>query len=130
VKKGKEFDFTGIEDLYGKRIGIQSGWFVSSQFDEAVSECKILAEETTENESNLQKLHQGRIDAFISNYHISMYTLKKLALLENIVTLPKPVKKKKGVYWTISKKANNIKNKSEFIEKVNKAIEEIHNDGT
>lgn len=130
VEKGKEFDFAGIEDLYGKKVGIQSGWFVSSRFDEAVSEGKILVEETTENESNLRKLHEGRIDAFIGNYYISMHTLKRLSLQENIVALPNPVKKQKGVYWAISKKANNIADKSEFIDRVNKAIDNIRNDGT
>ena len=126
VKKGKEFDFKKIEDLYGKTVGIQSGWFVSDEFNKAVRERKILVEETAENESNLKKLNHGRIDAFIGNYYISMYTLKQIRLEENIVALPNAVTEKKGVYWAISKKAKSIKNKSKFIEKVNKAIEEIH----
>jgi len=42
VKKGREFDFNRIEDLYGKTVGIQRGWFVSDEFDKAVSEEKSL----------------------------------------------------------------------------------------
>ena len=130
VKNNNQFDFRSLEDLYGKRVGKQSGWSVSEEFESAVKAQKILIDEATQIEQNLMKLNSGRIDAYVGNYYLAMHHLKLLGLQAEIVALPKPIIEKQSVYVALSKKGKNIKDKPKLIEAISKVINEIHNDGT
>ncbi len=130
VKEGNEFDYRGIQDLYGKRVGRRSGWFITKDFDTAVKNNKIRLDETSNVVQNLKKLDLGRIDAYIGTYLTTMYHIDKMGLKGKIVALPKDVKEKQKIYITISKKAKNIRDKAEFANRLNQVIKEIHEDGT
>ncbi|NJL59660.1 MAG: transporter substrate-binding domain-containing protein [Desulfobacteraceae bacterium] len=45
VKKDKTFEFGEVKDLYGKKVGKQSGFFISPDFEQAVKEGKIILDE-------------------------------------------------------------------------------------
>ena len=78
VKKGNEFPYESLKDLYGKRVGNQMGFFVSEEFQQAVKENKIILDEALSVEMNLNKLMAGRIDCFISSVRLLRYYVKKM----------------------------------------------------
>ncbi len=130
VKKDDNFIFNKIEDLYGKKVGIQSGFFISPEFQKAVDEQKIVVDEAKECEMNLKKLAAGRIDCFISSPQIAMFYINNLGFQEKIKSLPNFVVPEKGTYLALSKNGKNIKDKDDFIKKINAAMKEIIADGT
>lgn len=130
VKKDDDFIFNKIEDLYGKKVGIQSGFFISPEFQKAVDEKKIVVDEARECEMNLKKLVSGRIDCFISSSQLAMFFINTLGFQEKIKELPTLLVSTKGTYLALSKNGKNIKDKSEFIKKINAAMKEITEDGT
>ncbi|NQY93767.1 MAG: transporter substrate-binding domain-containing protein [Campylobacteraceae bacterium] len=130
VRKGEEFKFNKIPDLYNKTIGIQRSFSISKEFDNAVTNKKIIIQEAFNNENNIKRLLANRVDAIIGNEIVSYYNASKMGVLDKISVLPIPVKKKRGAYLVLSKSSINFKNKTELLEKINKAMKDIWLDGT
>lgn len=129
VKKGHEFPFRMLSDLYGKRIGINRGFKLSKEFDEAAATKKISVDEAGDMTVNVTKLMEGRISATVANYHETLFMLKKMGLSDQVVSLTPPVVPPKGAYLMISKAAN-IPNKMSLIEKMNRTLKAMYDDGT
>lgn len=127
VKKGNEFEFSSITDLYGKLFGKNRGLAVSDEFDQAVKEGKISVIEISSNLVDLAMLN--RFDMFVDNLLLTQYQLKKKNLSGQITPLPRPVTKARGAYLIISK-ASAVKEKEALINKMTKVLKEIHSDGT
>jgi len=127
VKKGNEFKFSSITDLYGKLFGKNSGLVVSDEFDQAVKEGKISLVEISSNLVDLAMLN--RFDMFVDNLLLTQYQLKRKKLTGQITPLPRPITKARGAYLIISKAAV-IKEKESLIKKMAKVLKEIHSDGT
>ena len=87
-------------------------------------------DEAQNAELNLSKLLSGRMDCYVSNYHIALYNIRKLGYQGQIVPLSEPLAPKKGTFMAISKKSKNIPNKEEFMKKFSATLREIHSDGT
>jgi polar amino acid transport system substrate-binding protein len=132
VKKGNEgkFPTNTLKDLYGKRVAKETGFFVTEEFNKAVQEGKIIVDEAQNTELNLSKLVSGRMDCYVSNYHVALYNIRKLGFHGQIVPLAEPLAPKKGTFMAISKNGKNIPNKEEFMKKFNATLKEIHTDGT
>lgn len=129
VKKGHEFSFQKIEDLYGKNIGINRGFKLSKEFDEAVDTNKIHVQEAGDMAANINKLMLSRIEGIAGNYHETLILLKKMRLSDQVVSLPYPIIPPKGAYLMISK-ATNIPNKIQLINKMNGILKVMYDDGT
>ena len=69
ARKDNEFPYAQISDLYGKRVGIDRGVFVSDAFEQAVAAGRIAREEVNDmGMINIRKLNAGRIDtAFVTS---------------------------------------------------------------
>ena len=132
VKKGNEGKFKSgkVEALYGKTVAKERGFHVNKEFAQAVEAGKITIDEAQNTELNLKKLLMGRTDAYVSNYHIALYNIKKYGFLGQIVPLSEPLAPKKGTFMAISKKAKNIPDVQEFAKRFNATLKEIHSDGT
>jgi polar amino acid transport system substrate-binding protein len=130
VNKGHEFDFRNVNDLFGKKVGKQSGFFISHEFEQAVKRQKIILDEARETDRNIKKLISKRIDCIVSSPLIAKFYMKKLGLQDEIVQLPVPLVPEKKVHLALSKKGKNIKDKLQFMEEINKTLKEIHLDGT
>ncbi|MBI9085742.1 MAG: transporter substrate-binding domain-containing protein [Desulfobacterales bacterium] len=128
VKEGKGFPFSGIKDLYGKRVGKMSGWFLGNEFDNAVKHGKIVLDETTLLESNIRKIVAGRIDAYLGTYFATSYEIKNLGLKDRIVALPDSIKEE-SVYMVISRNGNTIKDKTGFLKRLDAAVEFARDEG-
>lgn len=127
--KGKEFSFDKVEDLYGRTIGMNAGFNISKEFDDAVKAGKIKIEEIEGSEKNIKKVLAGRTDAFVGNYHVTLYTAERLGMKNKISVLDNPVKAERGAFLVISKKSG-IEKKEELVKKINQTMKEMKKDGT
>ena len=76
VHKGREFPFTSLSDLHGKKIGAQSGASYGAEADIAIESQLFEVERDQSQVSRLRKLLHGRIDAaFIGNGHLGLSQL-------------------------------------------------------
>jgi polar amino acid transport system substrate-binding protein len=132
VKKGNEGKFKSgtVEALYGKTVAKERGFFVTKEFEQAVNDGKITVDEAQNTELNLKKLLMGRTDAYVSNYHIALYNIKKYGFQGQIVPLSEPLTPKKGTFMAISKQSKNIPDVEEFAKRFSATLKEIHTDGT
>ncbi|MFC4160938.1 substrate-binding periplasmic protein [Chitinimonas lacunae] len=67
VRKGREFEFTGIEALSGKRLGIGSGGTFGDDFEQARRSGVFMVDEDNGPTVRLKKLLTGRIDVALIN---------------------------------------------------------------
>jgi polar amino acid transport system substrate-binding protein len=129
ARKGHEFPYSDVRDLYGKTIGIDRGVFVSEEFEEAVNEGKITVQEVDDmTMRNITFLSIGRIDAAIGELGVMLYYAKSLGLEDTIVPL-QPLGPKTGAYLVLSK-ASSLKNISDVQQKFQAALRDIKADGT
>lgn len=130
VKKGKEFKFESIQDLYGKKVGNIRGYKVNEEFDKAVNEGKIIVEEVTDVIQNVKKIEYDRVDCAVAHHDLMLYTLKSNGLLDKIVDLPKPVETNKPVYLVFPRSGKNIEDKEAFVKRFDVVLEGMSRDGT
>lgn len=130
VKKGGEFSFDSVKDLYGKRVGNIRGYRVSDEFDEWAMAGLIKVEEVTELKQNILKLQSGRLDCAIGHHDMSLMVIKDLGLSADIIALPTPIKASKPLFLVLSSKGSSIKDKAAFAEKFSATLETMRNDGT
>lgn len=130
VKKGKEFPFSSIKDLFGKRIGVIAGWNLNnSELDRAAKEGKVLIDEVTNFDQNLKKLLAARVDCLITTEQLTWYHANALGIAQNIVALDKQVADLR-VYFAVSKFTKNITSPEALIERMDAALKEMLSDGT
>ncbi|MDE1464337.1 substrate-binding periplasmic protein [Spartinivicinus poritis] len=129
VKKNSDLKFEKIEDLYGKTIGRNLGFLSGEVFDQAAVAGKINVVEAVDIQANINRLMANRVVGIVTNYHETILELKKLKLLDQVVDLPRPVRKPRGAYLIISRAAK-IDNKPGLIEKLNVNLNAMYSDGT
>lgn len=130
VKKGSEFQFNKISDLYNKKIGMQTSFSISDEFDEAVKAKKINIHDAYSNENNIKLLLANRVEAIIGHEIVTFYNASKLGVLDQLVLLPVPVKEKRAAYLVLSKSSETFKDKPTLLDAINNAMREIKLDGT
>ncbi|MBU1171501.1 MAG: transporter substrate-binding domain-containing protein [Proteobacteria bacterium] len=130
VKKGREFTFKTISDLYGKRIGVILGFKVmNEEFEKAVQQGKIITESVSTHDQNLKKLLAGRIDCLIGTENLTWYHANELDLAKHLVALAHPIADI-FVYFAISKHTKNIPDPLAVMRDMNAALESTKSDGT
>lgn len=129
VRRDADFNFTKIEDLYGKKIGKNRSFAISKEFDEAIKARKIKVVEIEGYHAMVKLLLNGRVDGIVGNPSgiVSAYT--RTIHTEGIFPLERLVSPLKGAYFAMSKKAD-IEDRDLLASKIEKAIKEIVEDGT
>lgn len=125
VQAGFARTFYRIEDLEGMIIGVNRGFKTTPEFDAMVKSGRLRVEEVTEDAQSFQKLALGRIDGVLTNYHVGMYTIKKLGL-EGVIKPLFPPLSSTSCYLTFSKKSGL----AYLIPAFDAALFEIMIDGT
>ena len=59
-----------------------------------------------------------------------MYAAKQLGLQDKVVPLPHAFAPKKGTYFAVSKKSQNIKDIPAFMQQIDDELAKMHADGT
>lgn len=133
VKKGNEFQYTSIKDLYGKVILQEAGFSIGDEFDQAVREKKIGVYEVFDSIDVFRLILNKSYDAFVNNLEVTLYKLENqkdiMKYADEISYLRKPVKVKDGAYLVLSKNSS-LKNKQPLAEKITKNLMDMENDGT
>ncbi|KJZ12507.1 hypothetical protein TW85_15525 [Marinomonas sp. S3726] len=129
VKKGFEFTFEDVTDLYDKRIGLQLAFSVSEAFDTAASENKMDILSAFSNVNNIELLLADRIDAFIGHELVTGYNLLNMDVLDQVSRLPLPISEKKA-FLVISRESKTFSDKQSLINQINQALVDMKADGT
>lgn len=130
VKKGNEFPFHSLEDLFGKTIGRNKTFVISNEFAAAEAQGKIKVDDGAITvEQNLQKLMENRFDALAGNENEIRYAIKMLNLKGKISELPHPIIDPVNVYLAFSK-ASKLPNKEKILSDLSRILVEMESDGT
>lgn len=114
VKKGNEFPFEALSDLYGKKIMKEAGFSVDQEFDTAVNQGKIHIQEIFQSAGVFHFIVNGHYDAFVNNLEVTLYkmahteSLKRYA--DQITYLPRPVRERGEAFLVLSRNSE-LKNK-------------------
>lgn len=129
ARKGNEFPYAQISDLYGKRVGIDRGVFVSDAFEQAVDAGRIALEEVNDmGMINIRKLNAGRIDAAIGDLGVMKYYVKLQGLEQHVVPL-QPIREPAPTYLVLSK-MSKLENKVELQQRMRETLYGMREDGT
>lgn len=130
VKKGREFPFSAISDLTGKRIGIVAGWSVNDdELARAFRQGTLRTESVTRYDQNLKKLMAERVDCIIGTEQLTWYHAHKLGVAGNLVALKMPVSAY-CAFYAVGRFAKNVGAPEAFIKKMDAALRKILSDGT
>jgi len=127
VRKGAEFKFDSVSDLYGKSIGQNAGFYISKAFEQANKEGLIRVKEST-MEANIKRLNAKRIDSLVGNQQEVYYLLSQMGLSDSIVALPRPMFPSRGAYLAISK-ASQVPNKEQVVKKLSETLKAMKDSG-
>ena len=125
VPHAKTFNFTGLDSLKGKTVGILRGWSYGDDFDAAVKAGTIKTEETAGNEQNFAKLALGRIDALLAIKESAEGAISAASLADKVQALEPPLSTSAS-FLAFSKTAG----KAPELDKFNAAIAGMRQDGT
>jgi len=125
VRSGHEFTFTGVGSLKGKTVGVIRGWSYGDEFDAAVKSGNITTEEVSSDEQNFKKLILGRIDAMIAIRESAAAAIAAGEYKDKVAGLSPPVSISSDYIAFV-----NSAHKIDVIDKLNKAIKAIRDDGS
>lgn len=128
VKRGREFPFSSLADLKGKRIGYNRGYVLPSDLSEAVQAGRVMLEEVGSTAQNVEKLLAGRIDCFVANIENVQFALVGSASRQEIVLLPKRLWEHRPAYLVIAR-AEERKETAALAASLRQALEGLHRDG-
>ena len=129
VRKGEEFPFTSIDDLTGKRIGLNRGFVLADDFDRAIRQGKVMTEEVGTIDQNVKKLGARRIDAFAGNVVSTRYVLRGTSAETKTAVLPRLLSENRPAYLVVSRTAK-IPDQERLVETLRRTLEDLHRDGT
>lgn len=121
--KTHRVEFSGVASLLGKRVGVMRGWSYGDEFDKAVKEGKISAEEVNSDAQNFQKLSAGRLDAILAIDEAGATLLKGGSYAE-VEKSPKYLFEN-PTFLAFNKSAK----KTDVLAKFNKAIDDMRKNG-
>jgi polar amino acid transport system substrate-binding protein len=123
--KGKEFPFSSIDDLTGKKVGVMRGWTYGDAFDQAVAEGRIDAEPVNSDKANIGRLLLGRVDAILAAPETVRLMLDELDPHDQIVELPVPMQSIK-TFLSFPKSSEM----HDVLKRFNKELSRMREDGT
>jgi polar amino acid transport system substrate-binding protein len=124
VQQDKPFAFAQVGDLHGKRIGVIRGWSYTDDFDQAVREGRILAQEGSSDEANLRKLASGRLDAVVV-IELAGQRLLQLPGMEHLTALPQALSIN-PTFLVFAKQADQ----RELLQRFNQVLRDMRQDGS
>ena len=121
--KSNDFDWKGVSDLEGKKIGATVSYSYGKDFDEARKNNLLQIDEAPKDSLNFEKLVKGRIDIFPNDLDAGLDILRKNHPKDfNKVAYHKKSLRETPHYLLVSKKHPKAK---EILEAFNKGLKEI-----
>ncbi len=128
VKKGTEFEFEKVSDLFGRKIGHNRGFSMSHALELGIEARSIHLVEYDDPKGAINMLHVGRIDAILDNEMRINYYLKNLDLADTVTALDIPFLAHQPAFLVLSKKAN-LKSADTLKSRLNKRLTILKRDG-
>ncbi|WP_020587440.1 substrate-binding periplasmic protein [Desulfobacter curvatus] len=125
INKDKAFNYSGVKDLSGKKVGILLGWSYGADFDEAKAQKAFIAEEGKSDEANFKKLTQGWLDCVVAIELAGQKLIAQEKLQDKIVMSGTPV----AINDTYLVFAKSLDKKS-LLTQFNNALAGMKNDGS
>ncbi|MCG7498852.1 transporter substrate-binding domain-containing protein [Vibrio sp. Of7-15] len=91
VNTDKAFQFNGLEDLKGKRVGIIKGWSYGDPFDKAKQDGLFTVYPVNSDTTNFKNLLLGRVDCIVATKLSGFLTIKKNDYHHKFKILKRPV---------------------------------------
>lgn len=126
VKRGKEFPYNTLEDIYGKQIGLSLGFKLSPEFDQAAEEGKFTLVESQSMEDNVRKVIAERIPAFVGNYHATERLLSVMDEHDSVTRHGKPIIPPKGAFLILSK--HSTLSSPDKVQLINQTLQAMYDD--
>jgi polar amino acid transport system substrate-binding protein len=124
VKGDGRFEFTGVNDLKGKTVGVLAGWSYGDAFDQARAQGLFKVEEVSDDAANFEKLLAGRIDCVVAIELTGQLIITEKKYAGQIEALPAPMTIN-DTYLVFAKSAQQ----TALLEKFNAALESMKQDG-
>lgn len=118
-----QYDGT-IGSLTNYTIGITRGYSYGDAFDEAVKNGTLRTEAVDSNTANIEKVENGRIDAFIDSQYATLYYLKQTGQTGKVTELA--LLREPELYLAFSRK----KVDQDFVDRYDHVMREMREDGT
>ena len=91
VKKGSGFKFETLDDLKGKEVGVILGWSYGDAFDKAREASLFHVQEVTTDNSNFEKLLQGKVDYVVAIDIAADHIIREMKVEDQIEKLATPI---------------------------------------
>lgn len=126
VKYPETFSGNKLEDLYGKKIGINRGYSISAEFDLARKQDKFEVTEVEKIHQLVSMVFHGHLDALVAKRSSVGSYLKRSGKWLKVLG---PINKSEGAFLVLSKKAK-INNKQQLLKDINQTMQDMMADGT
>ncbi len=124
VVRGREFPFSGIKDLAGKRIGVMRGWTYGDEFEQAVADGTVIPDPVNTEQANVGRLLLGRVDVIVSAPESLALVRDLMDPRGRVVALPRPLAVNK-TYLSFPKS----KNLAPLLDRFNAELRRMRFDG-
>ena len=122
--KNRPIDYTSVEDLVGKRVGVMLGWSYGDEFDLAGKRGQIFVEAVNLPQQNFEKLLRGRVDAVLAPVESGDLFLADSQYQD--IVMAKTLLHANTAHLAFLKKANQMV----LIERFNKELVKMKKDGS
>ncbi len=128
VKKGKEFPFNSIKDLYGKEIGILRGLSFGPELNNEIRKKSLLIQNVASYEQNILKLLSNRIDVTFAPGQCFQTLINDKGLSGQIIKINNPITPQRSLHIVFSR-VSDFPDKEEVIEKMDLILQEMAENG-
>ena len=118
-----------IEDLKGRKIGINRGFSINAEFDQAIQDGHIKKYSGNNIEQLLRMLAFKRLDGVVHTKDPTLFYIKELGYQTDIHMVQNSITKKRGGYMSLSKKIDETQ-RLKLKTALNKALVSMREDGT
>jgi polar amino acid transport system substrate-binding protein len=125
------------EDYFGLLFGVDSGFIIDEDFQEAVTNKNIVIQEAVSTRENVLMLHSKRIDCYLNSRLSVVWALKTLKksgeyeelLSKNPIKEGALVKSEYSNLGVVDDKAGNFPYKDDLVNKLSSIIDDMRVDG-
>lgn len=125
INKEKQFNFTSVQDLAGKKVGIILGWSYGEDFDTALKNKTFSVDEAKSDISNLKKVSIGWLDCAVAIELAGQKIMAEEKLEDTVIISQTPVAIN-DTYLVFAKSQN----KTPLIKQFNTTLTGMKKDGS
>lgn len=90
-RSGDEHRYNSMQSLFGKTVGVISGWSYGDEFDFLRDQGLFMVEENISNNLNFKKLAMGRIDCLLAVEESGRSSMRNMQLNSQISSMEEPL---------------------------------------